>query len=41
MLLLHHPGVGGGGDGGGSNSNGVARGSVGGFGGVYLRLKSA
>lgn len=30
-----------GGGGGGSNSNGVARGSVGGFGGVYLRLKSA
>lgn len=35
------PGVGGGGGGGGSDSNGVARGSVGGFGGVYLRLKSA
>lgn len=34
------PGVGGGGGGGFSNSNGIAKGSAGGNGGLYLRLKS-
>ena len=34
------PGVGGGGGGGFSNSNGIAKGSAGGNGGLYLRLKN-